>query len=313
MKNRNLFAWALLAFGFVSCEKEATDVSPFVINGITMENYPKTDGSTTTIGLRNLIACKLLGFKYDWAGSSSDGAYSIYPAEVVPDRYYECITMSKTHDSFIRLIDGEVDLIFTARVMSGDEKAYAADLGVTLIETPIALDAFIFITNPQNPVRSLSTNQIRNIYTGKVTNWKQVGGKDAEIHPYRRNSNSGSQELMESLVMKDLTMMDFPLEYNLFGMGVVYNQIGSDVDGLCYSIHYYDKFMVRDKTAKAIAVDGVFPDQNALRNKYYPYTTDVYAVIRSDMDRTSPAFGIYYLLLSEAGKYVIEESGYIPN
>jgi hypothetical protein len=65
MKNATLFACALSALIFVSCDKETID-APFAIAGITMENYPKVDGSTTTIGLQNLIACKLLGYKYGW-------------------------------------------------------------------------------------------------------------------------------------------------------------------------------------------------------------------------------------------------------
>jgi phosphate transport system substrate-binding protein len=313
MKKLNLLIWVVLALVFVSCEKETID-DLFVINGITMENYPKIDGSTTTIGLQNLIACKLLGYKYGWSDQLFmwDGAYAISPTENVPDRYWECVTTSKTHDSFINLIDEKVDFILTARVMSDDEKAHAVNSGVSLIETPFALDAFVFITNPENPVKSLSTKQIQDIYTGKITNWREVGGKNAAIHPYRRNINSGSQELMESLVMKDLTMMYFPDEVNIYTMMGVYHGIASDVDGLCYTIYYYNEFMVRDKIAKTVAVDGAYPNKSTLTNKSYPYTTDVYAVIRSDLDKTSMAYKIYELLLSDAGKSVIRESGYIP-
>jgi phosphate transport system substrate-binding protein len=71
--------------------------------------------------------------------------------------------------------------------------------------------------------------------------------------------------------------------------------------------------MVRDKIAKIIAVDGVYPDSKTIKNKTYPYTTEVYAVIRSDLDKSSIAYRIYELLLSEAGQPVIAESGYIPN
>ncbi|MDR2679952.1 MAG: substrate-binding domain-containing protein, partial [Tannerella sp.] len=275
MKNLAL----LLTVGFLSvmiagCEKD--DYEPFKITGLTIDNYPKVDGSTTTLGLQYLIACKLLGYPYGWYDMSShwvsglDGAYAIAPSKEVPERFFECIQSSKTHDSFIRLIDREVDFILTARTMSDSEKEYAGEAGVTLIETPVALDAFIFITHPENPVKALTTQQVQDIYTGKITDWKDVGGKDAPIQPYRRNKDSGSQELMESLVMQDLEMMDLPEESNIFSMMGVYHHIAEDKNGLCYTVYYYNEWMVRDKIAKIIAVDGVYPDSKTIKNKTYP-------------------------------------------
>lgn len=299
------------------CEKH--DDLPFKIAGLTIENYPKVDASTTTVGLQFLIACKLLGYPYGWYDMSShwtfglDGAYVIAPSGEVPERLYECIRSSKTHDSFLRLIDGEVDFILTARTLSASEKEHAEKTGVTLLETPVAQDAFIFVTHPDNPLQSLTTNQIRDIYTGKITSWKDVGGEDAPIQPFRRNKDSGSQELMESLVMRDLEMMDMPEESNLLSMMGVYHALAHDRNGLCYTVYYYNELMVRDKIAKIIAVDGIYPDSKTLKNKTYPYVTEVYAVIRSDLDRSSMAYRIYELLLSEAGRSVIAESGYIPN
>jgi phosphate transport system substrate-binding protein len=312
MKNLvRLLAVGFLSVLFAGCEKD--DYVPFKIAGLTMDNYPKVDGSSTTLGLQNLIACKLLGYPYTWYPEIwLDGAYIIRPSVEVPEKFYECIRSSKTHDSFIRLIDGEVDFILTARTLSDSEKAHAEIAGVTLIETPVALDAFVFITHPENPIRALTTKQIQDIYTGKITNWKTVGGKDAPIQPYRRNKDSGSQELMESLLMQDLEMMDMPEEVNIFSMMGVYHHITQDKNGLCYTVYYYNEKMVRDKIAKIIGIDGVYPNKATLRNKTYPYTTEVYAVIRSDLDQSSMAYRIYELLLSEAGRPVISECGYIP-
>ena len=89
-----------------------------------------------------------------------------------------------THGAFTRLIDGETELIIASRSISKDEKTYAEQKGIRLIEKPIALDALVFIVNPENPVRALTTEQIQNIYTGKITRWSDVGGKEADIHPY---------------------------------------------------------------------------------------------------------------------------------
>lgn len=102
--------------------------------------------------------------------------------------------------------------------ISRDEKAYANEKSVTLDETPIALDGFIFITHKNNPVKTVTREQIRGIYMGEITNWKEVGGKDLAITPYIREPNSGSQEKMETIVMKGLEMPKWQFT-SLLGMG----------------------------------------------------------------------------------------------
>jgi phosphate transport system substrate-binding protein len=283
MKKLIFLKLALCTFLFAACEKETFD-DLFKIDGITMENYPKVDGSTTTIGLQNLIACKLLGFKYDWFDGTYflDGAYAIYPVQDPPGRYWECVKSSKTHDSFINLIDKNVDFTLTARKMSNSEKAYADAAGVTLIETPVALDAFIFITNNENPVNALTTKQIQDIYTGKVTNWREVDGKNAAIHPYRRNEDSGSQELMESLVMQDLEMMDLPNENNLFSMLGTYHALEYDVDGLCYTVYYYMDRM-----------------QEQIEANYNQIKEDVKMIVVAELKRISEDENLKHLIKKE--------------
>jgi len=138
-----------------------------------------------------------------------------------------------------------------------------------------------------------------------------VGGRDAEIHPYQRNPNSGSQELMESLVMKDLTMMNFP-EMTLFGMMGPINQISHDWDGLGYTVYFFEKFMAPNDNLKLLAVNGILPSYNSLREGDYIYTTEVFAVIREDLDEASTARILYNWLKTPEGQEIISKSGYIP-
>ena len=107
---------------------------------------------------------------------------------------------SGTHQSYLNLADGEADLIFVARAPSQDEMIYASGKNVAYDVTPVALDAFVFIVNEDNPVSGLTSDQVRAIYTGDLLNWAVVGWDDREIHPYQRNDTSGSQELMLSLI-----------------------------------------------------------------------------------------------------------------
>jgi len=321
MKAMNLFRilTILLIISFTGCSDDNNDNiddSGFVIEGINVDNYPKVDGSTSTEPLQTLIACKLLNVDCDWRQLLvANGTWYIQPDyNVVPYSFFEeRIKTSQTHNSFINLIDKNTDFILSARQMSDDEKEYASNSGVTLIETPIALDAFIFIIHPDNPVKSLTTKQIQDIYTGKVSNWNEVGGNDAQIKPYIRNLNSGSQELMETLVMKDLDMPDWP-EAVLSSMMLAFTEIRADKNAICYTIYYYKEQIVRDnKQVKSVSVDGVNPQEKTIKDRRYPLVSEVYAVIRSDLDKSSMAYKLYELLQTDAGKAIVTQSGYIPN
>lgn len=224
--------------------------------------------------------------------------------------FFDRLKVSTTHGAFMNLIDGEVDLIVASRSISRDEKAYADECGVTPDETPIAVDGFIFITHRDNPVKSLTKKQIQDIYMGKITNWSEVGGKDLPITPYIREPNSGSQEKMETMVMQGLEMPKW--QYTaLIGMGGPFDRLRYDESGICYTVYYYNRFFVQPELVNQLAIEGISPTQQAIRNRTYPYTTEVYTVIRSDTDKNSHAYKMYKLLGSEAAKRIIEESGYV--
>jgi phosphate transport system substrate-binding protein len=286
-----------------------------IVEGFTFDNYPLVDGSTSTEPLNILLACKLLGFNYKW--ESELNGYKIEPVikNVVNSmNFWKLIRTSQTHQSFINLIDKKADIILSARAMSPDEKAYALSEGVDLIETPIALDAFIFIVNPVNPITTLTIEQIQDIYTGKTTNWNEVGGNNEEIIPYIRNSNSGSQELMESIVMKDLEIMRFPESPEIiYSMIPVFEKVDSVRESICYTVYYFKEYILRGWKVKTIAIEGIYPNKESISGNSYPLTAEVYAVIRSDLDKSSTAYKLYELLQTETGKQVINESGYVPN
>lgn len=312
-------------FFFMSCEKEIDTDSPY-IEGLSIDNYPIIDGSTSTLPLNTIIACELLGLNYKWQENKinfNSKTWSVTPKVQgnVKEKFEKRVRSSQTHNSFIHLIDSEVDIALVARTMSPDEKAYADSKGVTLIETPIALDAFIFIVNSRNEIKGLTTENIQDIYTGKITDWEELGVEIypgySSINPYIRNPNSGSQELMDLLIMKDREYIDLPIyeEALVFTMAGMLDAIGGDPRAIGYTVYYYNEYIVRagDSFLKAIAVDGVHPDKQTIANKSYPYTTEVYAVIRSDVNKSSMTYKVYEWLQTEAGKQVISKSGYISN
>jgi phosphate transport system substrate-binding protein len=304
----------LLCLAFFACDKEETFVG---LGGLTIDNYPRVDGSTSTQPLSMLIACKLLGVSYEWTYGDGMGGLMgeqwLFPSS---DRNLlaERIKVSQTHGAFMNLIDKNADIIFTHRTLSPYEKAHADELGVTLIETSIALDAFVFVVNPNNPVKSLTVKQVQDIYTGEITNWKQVGGSDEVIKPFVRPSNSGSQEVMETLVMKDLEISDSFDDSQIISMAGVFPEM-YDAGSICYTFDYYKRIMVQvsDEDVPKIKINNVFPDKNTVKNRTYPFVSEVRVAIRSDLDKNSMAYKLYMYIQTKEGKDIISESGYIPN
>ena len=129
----------------------------------------------------------------------------------------EEIEYTNTHTAYEKLINDEVDLII-ATEPSKDERILAKEKGVELELIPVVKEGFVFYVNSENKVNNLSLDQIRNIYTGDITNWKLVGGSKEDIIAYQRLKNSESQKAMISLVMNDLNMMQPPKE-NLIDTG----------------------------------------------------------------------------------------------
>ena len=296
-----------------SCDKENEEPITVGIEGISFENYPRVNGSTSTDPLNCLIAAKLLGLEYTWAGGVM--SFAEYSYELM-----EKLQTSQTHGAIINLIDNQTDLIIVARKMSTSEKQYADNAGVSLIETPIALDALDFIVHAENPVNSLSVEQIQQIYLGNIINWSDVGGENEEIIPFIRNKNSGSQEMMNELVMDHAGMPNWGVsltdEIVIWSMASVYLEISVHRNGICFTPHYYKEYMVPEsytRDVETLAVNGIKADKNSIKNKTYPFVANVYVSIRSDTDTNSMTYKLYEWLQSEAGKNVIAESGYVPN
>jgi phosphate transport system substrate-binding protein len=299
----------------VSCSKN--EVTFVRIEDISFENYPKVDGSTSARVLNVMVACKLLGVPYVWIPPGAVTEWTLNPIlselpEQYKDFFWQHVKSSQTHGAFMNLIDGNADIILTHRTISSDEKVHADSVEVTLIETPIALDAFIFVVNKNNPVKSLTVNQVQKIYTGEITNWSQVGGNNASIKVFTRPRNSGSEEVLRELVMDGLEPADFP-ESAIGGMSQVFGEILNNVDGICYTFNNYKDLQARvsDSEVPKLAINGIFPDKNTVKNRSYPFISKVHVAIRSDLDHNTMAYKLYEWLQSESAKSTITECGFI--
>ena len=134
-----------------------------------------------------------------------EGEYPLY-ASGSDSPYAGLIACTNTVNAYGRLMRRETDLVFAA-APSADQLAQAEALGMTLHLTPIGREAFVFFVNSRNPVTGLSVEEIQGIYSGKITNWSQVGGRNQSIRAYQRAENSGSQTALQAL-MADQPLMD---------------------------------------------------------------------------------------------------------
>jgi phosphate transport system substrate-binding protein len=304
---------------FTGCDKNDPKSEDDIIGieDITFDNYPIVDGSTSARELSRMVAYKLLGVRCAWGPGFLESA--VWCTHCEEDMTLEQrvtlgnrLRTSQTHGAFINLIDGNADIILTHRTMSPDEKAYAETGGVTLIEIPIALDPFVFVVNLNNPVKSLTVEQIRKIYTGEITRWSEVGGNNAEIKVFTRPRNSGSEEVFRSLVMKDLEPLDFP-ESVIASMMGVFPEL-RDADGICYTFNAYKELQANapDNYVPKIAINGIFPGETTVQNRTYPFISEVHVAIRSDLDRNSMAYKLYEWLQTENVKSILMECGFIP-
>jgi phosphate transport system substrate-binding protein len=162
----------------------------------------------------------------------------------------------------------------------------------------------------------LTTAQIRDIYQGKVRDWRNLGGSEGTIVAYHREKNSGSEELMRTLVMAGTLFQTPPrgdqqiAEGSMSGLLLALTR---EKQGLGYSVYYYERYMSGSPGTKVIAVDGIEPTFETIRDRKYPYTCDVFVVTRKGLDENAPARRLRNWLRSPEGQAVVRESGYVPN
>ena len=259
---------------------------------MTIDTYPVVDGSTATLPLSEAVFMAATGES----------------AEVAAEQ----VVHTKTTNSYKRLYDKEVDLLI---VYEPAESIVERMKEEPLCIKPIGLDALVFLANTANPVESLTTEQLVDIYSGKIENWGEVGGQDKELLAFQRPVGSGSQSLMQKLVMKDVEMVtgDNVFRYStmsdiLEGM-LSYN--GED-NTLGYSVFYYANNMYFEKDLKLIGVNGVVPSTQTIYDGSYDLTNAFYAVIRTDEPEDSNARKIFDWLTGESGQQLVLELGYVP-
>lgn len=241
-----------------------------------------------------------------------DGSTTVGPIADAFAEYFKSIdpkldiTVKKTGsgDGAAALIDSRCDIATMSRFMKDDEFAKAVGNKVLPVAWTVAMDGVCVVVHPSNPVAKLTGEQVRDIYTGKITNWSQVGGPSMPIVVISRDTSSGTYETFETLIMKKQPM----------AAGVEYvnanPQAQARVKTTQGAVAYVGLGFLEG--VKALAIDGVTPSRQTVANGTYPLSRPLFMFTNGFPKLGSAIYKFVTFFLSEKGQELIEAKGYVP-
>jgi len=279
------------------------------------EDLPRIDGATALYPLYSAFVRAV--YPAPEPGLDSSG---YFPYDDLREPQHNALVVcSRTAGAFENLIDGYADIIFLMGV--SDEQIAAADRrGLELILTPAGREAFVFFVNSRNPAENLSVHEIQQIYSGEISNWREVGGGNDTIRAFQRPDESGSQTMLKQ-IMGDVPLAPALLDEVFDTMIGMYERVASYRNyrnSLGYSFLYYIRDMIGENKVKFLSIDGIAPTPENIRSGAYPFANNFYAItVKEDGEyiNREKAENINKLLewiLSPQGQYLVEKTGYVP-
>ena len=225
--------------------------------------------------------------------------------------YKSGVEFHNTIKGFSLLVNQEADIVFNA-APSAAQKEEARRANAELTYTPVALEAFVFFVNKECPIDGLTSQQIRDIYSGKIRNWKELGAPAGRIIAFQRPPNSGSQTTMERFMGE--TPLAKPLKEEVVrSMGSIIERVAQYRDvanAIGYSFRYYASTMKGSDSIKFLKVDGVAPTPENIASQRYPMTGEVLAITSQHSDPDCAK--LIEWILGPQGQKLVEKTGYIP-
>lgn len=210
---------------------------------------------------------------------------------------------------FAALLSGTTDIAQASRKMKMDEKMKLQDAGKTFNEIIIAYDALAVIVNPSNKVTQLTREQMEGIYTGKITNWKEVGGDDMPIVLYSRETSSGTYEFFKEHVLNGKNYAASALL--MPATGAVVQSVSQTKGAIGYVGLAYLEPSVK---ALKVSYDGgktfITPSVENAKNKSYPITRPLYYYYTKSMEKTVQPYVDF--VLSPVGQKIVSDVGFVP-
>lgn len=201
------------------------------------------------------------------------------------------------------LINGTTDICNSSRPIKTNEVKKLLDkYGTTGVEVNCAIDGIIVYVNEKNTVSNLSVGQLKDIYRGKITNWKTVGGKNARIVFYSRENNSGTYVYFKDIILKGEDYS--PFCQNLPGTSSVVNAVSRDEFAIGYGGYGYGR------NVKILKINNVEPTIDNIRAGLYPISRYLYMYLRNQP--TGEIKNFIDWILSPDGQKIVSESGFFP-
>lgn len=272
-----------------------------------MKNIQKIAAGLAVIGLSIGIAGAADANKITVDGSTTVGPIAKAFAEYYMDKHPEVnITVSESGsgNGAKSLINGACDVASMSRPMKGSEEKAAQDAGVLPIEHIVAMDGIALVVHPSNPTANLTIEQIRDIYTGKIKSWRELGGPDEPIVVISRDTNSGTYECFESLVMNKEKMGE-KVEY-VGSNGAIRQRVMSTSGAIGYV------GLAFTEGVKTLTVNGVEVTPETVVDKSYPVARPLYMYTNGRPKDGTPLHDYINLSDTPEGKKIVEDTGFVP-
>ena len=288
-----LFAACACAETAAPAVPEITDEDLYAVE-VEEDRWPVIEGTAPFLPYYTAAAARMLDISEDEAS-----------------RYVFCTVSDFAYSD---LISGSADLIFCF-LPDARQVRLADHERVTLACYPVLNEAFVFFVSPDNPVDSLTLQQLRAVYTGAVTNWSELGGGDLKILPFRRTEGSSDFTGLTRFVAEKDALTAVPTTTREGAMGEN-AEVAANYDGSAGAIGCGYLSSVRQQYGgmelKFLRVDGVAPDSAGIRTGAYPLISQVCAVIRGGEEQ-SPAGQFAQWCAWPLGQALAAEKGYEPN
>jgi phosphate transport system substrate-binding protein len=201
------------------------------------------------------------------------------------------------------LLDKTTDIADSSREIKKEEIELAETRGVKPVAHVVAYDAIIPVVHPKNKVSNLSIDQLSQIYQGKITNWKEVGGADLKIVVISRDSSSGTFESWDHFVMKKAKVT--PKAQMLASNGALVTAVAKNR----YAIAYLGMGYV-NKSVKAVQVNGVTASVKTALSKEYPFSRELY--MYTNGEPTGDVAKFIAFVKSAEGQKIVAKEGFVP-
>jgi phosphate transport system substrate-binding protein len=242
-----------------------------------------------------------------------DGSTTVGPIAKAFAEYYMAehkgvtITVSESGSGIgaKSLINGTCDVADMSRFMKDTEFKAAVEAAVFPVAHVVAMDGIAVIVHPSNPVKNLTIEQARDIYMGRIANWKDVGGPDKPIVVISRDTNSGTYETFEELVMSKQKMAK-EVEY-VGSNGAIRQRVQSTPAAIGYV-----GLGFADRTVKTLSINGIQPSQATVVSGVYPIARPLYMFTNGYPKLGSPLHAFVTLHLTPKGQEIIETIGFVP-